>query len=157
MPLCGGILPRLPWPAAPASHRNTRKHLHHDDGKSDTASDYRPCCAGQDLQDDSADCGRGFWGGTILHRWILWILCFQESTFTIPTAKTTPSRWKVSTLTCAIISLRRHSDADAFPENRRISKRLLPFSCGLTFGLQKRRYRSRHPGTSVPFSFYDFF
>lgn len=64
---------------------------------------------------------------------------------------------KVSMLTCAIISLRRHGDADAFPENWRISKRLLPFSCGLTFGLQKRRYRSRHPGTSVPFSFYDLF
>ena len=39
----------------------------------------------------------------------------------------TPSQWKVSTLICAIISLRWHGEADAFPENWKISRRFLLF------------------------------
>ena len=46
---------------------------------------------------------------------------------TISTIRMTPSRWKVSTLICAIISQHWHDGADAFPENWKISRRFLLF------------------------------
>lgn len=57
-----------------------------------------------------------------------WMWSFRGSIFTIFTIKMTPSRWRVSTLICAIISLRWHGEAGAFRENWRIFRLFLLFS-----------------------------
>ena len=84
-------------------------------------------------------------------------IAFPGSIFLIFTIAMTPSLWKVSLLICAIISpLARRSRC--FPRKlENLQDVLAVFVWAYNrFGFQKHRYRSRHPGSSVPFSLFDF-
>ncbi len=139
-------------------HRNTGKYLHHDDSKPGAAEDHRPCCKTSGTIQEMVDAALGAeYYCTDGYSGYLDVVFPRKYIYNIHNKNDTFTPWRVSMLICAIYIPALARLSRYFPRKlKNLQVVLAVFVRAYNhFRIQKDYYRSRHPGTPVPFSIFN--